>query len=383
MNIEPTEIIEEGPGVGVSLRDGRLSCRLSDPHKDLHYAKNAVTLVYDLSALQNTRLAFAAREFGDEPHAPPSNPFTGDANFDGVAIGDDGVTWYEIQDLRHLKSNAFTDYDLDLDAAIAAAGLTHSSGLRVRIVQYDNNPAPMDGVFLNDILLTGDTWTPPTDPSLLLRLTMDDNAPSPLVRDETRRHHQTFVDASGDADTAAHSVEGSVGRALSFDGVDDRIALTPDSHRPALAEDQDFTIAFWWRCDSPATANTRHMLSNYTLTDSSFYHYHSSDGSAKTAVRFVEDGGAVRTIWANYGAMTVGQWVHYSIVREGADMRFYHNAVLAHSDSDPGNTASLAPLGVDLAVGAPLGGFATDQGAMDDLRIDKRALTQAEIEGLC
>ena len=383
MNIQPTEIIEDGPGVEVSLRDSHLSCRLADPRRDLQYARNAVTLVYDVSALQNTRFAFAAREFGDEPHAPTSNPFTGDANFDGVAISEDGVTWYEIQDLRHLKSNAVTNYDLDLDAALQTAGLAHSDALRIRISQYDNNPAPMDGVFLNDILLTGDTWSPPADPSLLLHLTMNDNAPSPLVCDETRRYHQTFLDANGDANTSEHSVDGPVGRARSFDGIDDRIVLTPESHRPALAEGQDFTIAFWWKSDDASTGSTRHILSNYTPAESSLYHYHGTDGTVKTGILFVENGGTVRTIWANYGAMTVGHWYHYAIVREGANLRFYRDGVLTHSDSNPGNAASLLPPSDDLSVGAPLGGLATDQGAMDDLRIYQRALSLSEIEAFC
>ena len=119
---------------------------MSDPIEDLKYARNAVTLIYDLSGGAAFRLSFEAKEFGDEPHAPPSNPFTGDADFDGVAISVDGDTWYEIQDLRNLRSDEFTAFDIDLDAAIATWGLAYNDQFRIRFCQYGNNPAPMDGI---------------------------------------------------------------------------------------------------------------------------------------------------------------------------------------------------------------------------------------------
>ena len=156
MVIEPTEITSDGPGVDLkNLPDG-ISIKMADPVEDFKYARNAVTLLYDLSTFAAVRLSFEAKEFGDEPHAPPSNPFSGDADFDGVAVSADGATWYEIQDLRNLRSDRFTAFDIDLDAAIATWGLTYNDQFRIRFCQYDNNPAPMDGIFLHNIELTSD-----------------------------------------------------------------------------------------------------------------------------------------------------------------------------------------------------------------------------------
>ena len=73
-----------------------------------------------------------------------------------MAISADGVTWYEIQDLRNLRSDKFTAFDIDLDAAIAQWGLSYTSEFRIRFCQYDNNPAPMDGIFLHAIELTSE-----------------------------------------------------------------------------------------------------------------------------------------------------------------------------------------------------------------------------------
>lgn len=156
MSIEPLTITQDGPGIDLTNLSGSISIKMADPVKDFKYARNTVTLLYDLSGYVNVRLAFEAKEFGDEPHAPPSNPFTGDADFDGVAISADGVTWYEIQDLRNLASDKFTAFDIDLDAAIATWGLSYNSEFRIRFCQYDNNPAPMDGIFLYNIELTGE-----------------------------------------------------------------------------------------------------------------------------------------------------------------------------------------------------------------------------------
>ena len=156
MRIEPTAITEDGPGIDLKNLSGGISIKMSDPVEDLKYSRNTVTLVYDLSGYTAVRLSFEAKEFGDEPHEPPSNPFTGDVDFDGVAISADGAAWYEIQDLRNLRSDKFTAFDIDLDAAIAAWGLAYNSEFRIRFCQYDNNPAPMDGIFLHAIELTSD-----------------------------------------------------------------------------------------------------------------------------------------------------------------------------------------------------------------------------------
>ena len=143
MNISPLSIDQDGPGIDLSEQPEGIAIQMSDPVRDLEYARNAVTMVFDLSGVENVRLGFEALEYGDEPHAPPPGPFADDVDFDGVAVSVDGVDWYEIQDLRHLRSDKFTAYDIDLDAAVAALGLAYSEEFRIRFCQYDNNPSPM------------------------------------------------------------------------------------------------------------------------------------------------------------------------------------------------------------------------------------------------
>ena len=66
-------------------------------------ARNEFTLGLDLAGYTNVTLRFWARSFGDEPDGPPPIPFLIGADFDGVAISEDGVKWYEVQSLRNIR----------------------------------------------------------------------------------------------------------------------------------------------------------------------------------------------------------------------------------------------------------------------------------------
>jgi len=218
MRIEPTSIERNGHGIDLSSLSEGLSVKMADPVKDFVLARNAVTLVYDLSTYDRVRLTFEAREFGDEPHAPPPGPFGDDAAFDGVAVSADGVQWHEIQDLRHLRSDRFTAFEIDLDAAIASLGLAYGPQFRIRFCQVDDNPAPMDGIQIRGIRLSGEFSL------LYVHLPLDDNADTPEVRDiSPAGRHQTFLDPGGNPNTSAHRAPGAVGHGLAFDGVDDQI----------------------------------------------------------------------------------------------------------------------------------------------------------------
>jgi len=48
-----------------------------------------------ISAATPTCAELLAKSFGDEPDGPPPSPFFVGADFDGVAISEDGIVWYE------------------------------------------------------------------------------------------------------------------------------------------------------------------------------------------------------------------------------------------------------------------------------------------------
>ncbi|MDA0991397.1 MAG: hypothetical protein O3A51_11680, partial [Verrucomicrobia bacterium] len=118
------------------------------------FSRNEVTLVIDLADYEGVVMTFWAKDFGDEPHGPPPSPFSGGSDFDGVAISEDGINWYEVGDLRTLSS-AYQLRTIDLDAAIAARGLTYNSRFHIRFNQYDDFSMTTDGIAIDDITISG------------------------------------------------------------------------------------------------------------------------------------------------------------------------------------------------------------------------------------
>lgn len=119
------------------------------------YARNELTLNVDLSGYTNVTLSFRALGYNDEPHGPPPSPFTGGADFDGVAISTNGVTWYEAVGLRNVTSNNYTQVTLDLNNVLRARSWPYTSNTFIRFNQFDDYPAMTDGLALDDIAIQG------------------------------------------------------------------------------------------------------------------------------------------------------------------------------------------------------------------------------------
>lgn len=117
-------------------------------------ARNEMTLGVNLANHTNVVLRFWAREYNDAPHGPPPTPFTGGADFDGVAVSMDGTTWYEVAGLRTL-TDSYSEVVVDLDAALASHGLTYNETFRIRFNQYGSSPAPINGIAIDQISITG------------------------------------------------------------------------------------------------------------------------------------------------------------------------------------------------------------------------------------
>jgi len=375
MKITPTQITQSGPGIDLSNLPDDISVKMSDPVKDFAYARNAVTLTYDLSDYENVRLTFEAMEFGDEPHAPPPSPFGDDVDFDGVAVSADGESWYEVQDLRHLRSDRFTAFDIDLDAAVAPWNLSYGSTFKIRFCQYDNNPAPMDGIFLHRIELTAELRAP------VLHLAMDDNAASPTVRDiATGGLDQVFIDPAGDPNTAAHSVPGPNGTgALAFDGVDDRIDFGPILLGDIVGEGRDFTMAFWYKSADPGAATK------------TFFRRSGSGSEPYMKTSVANDRFYWRVAWGDAyvdllsaTGMLSGQWHHAVCRRQGQTLALWVDGVVHETKTHPDYARTLfSSTWSSRAIGQVYGTSASDWPfALADLRVYDRAITDAEIAAL-
>ena len=356
---------------------------MSDPVRDLEYARNAVTLTFDLSGCEHVRLSFKALEYGDEPHAPPPGPFGDDVNFDGVAVSADGAHWYEIQDLRNLRSDKFTAYDIDLDAAVAASGmpcalgLSYGSAFRIRFCQYDDNPAPMDGFSIQGIELAGDLRQP------ILHLTMNDNAANPTVLDASTGHYnQTFIDPSGNPNTEAHSVPGVVGTALSFDGVDDYIDLGATFMNDILIADHNFAVAFWWKRPTGNQDSGKYVLWNReqaTQTKGFFVVQGFVVAANRPYLTLRMYNGTESRIFYTQNNNADDLFHHYVLQRRGTTFEVYVDGVLAQSDTNAANNADISNAS-SFTLGRFGAAYAT--GVMDDFRVYDRALLESEIQEL-
>lgn len=115
------------------------------------FALNELTLAVDLLGASQVLLKYDWKEFNEEANALPAS-WTGSFEGDGVAISDDGVTWHRIASLHTaLANNTYETVVIDLDQAAADAGLVYNHTFRIRFQQYDNNPADVDGIALDNI----------------------------------------------------------------------------------------------------------------------------------------------------------------------------------------------------------------------------------------
>ena len=126
-----------------------------DASLDGPFARNEATLGVNLTGYTNVALAFWFKNIGNKTNGPPAAPFIGGADFDGVALSTDGATWWEIQSLRDIATNVWTNLVINLDSALADHGLAHSSTVYIRFNQYDNRAIPTDGFAIDDITITG------------------------------------------------------------------------------------------------------------------------------------------------------------------------------------------------------------------------------------
>jgi len=101
---------------------------------------NELVLTVALASYRDVTLSFYHKDFGDEDHEM-SDSFVGSENSDGVAISADGVTWYKVQGLTSADgiSSDWQRYSVDLDAAIAAAGVSYNDSFKIKFQQFGQN----------------------------------------------------------------------------------------------------------------------------------------------------------------------------------------------------------------------------------------------------
>jgi hypothetical protein len=102
--------------------------------------QQAAIMVVDLAGQSNVLLDFWVFEHGDENHPE-----------DGVFISDDGgATWALIQSLNNFPAS-YQNVVIDLDAAVANAGMSYVDGFQIKFQSLDNFEIATDGYSFDDI----------------------------------------------------------------------------------------------------------------------------------------------------------------------------------------------------------------------------------------
>ena len=129
---------------------------LDDAVNDSTYSVAEASFTLDLSFRKNVILQFKAKSLGNEPNSPPAGNFTTARNHDAVAISTDGgATWRSVQSLAAIGTTR-TTYSVSLDAAITQLGGNFGPGCLIRFSGYDNAPAPLDGIAIDDVSVSAD-----------------------------------------------------------------------------------------------------------------------------------------------------------------------------------------------------------------------------------
>ncbi|OWA11682.1 laminin G [Streptomyces sp. CS113] len=176
----------------------------------------------------------------------------------------------------------------------------------------------------------------------------------------------------------AGTTDGAVGGALAFDGADDAVRL-PYDERLALGEG-DFTASLWFRYSASGGEQPLLWMGGVGTTQPQVWlRAQPGDGRVQGLITARDGAAAPRSAWVRAdGARNDGQWHHLALRRGGGRLTlFLDGSATAEAADVPGSVSRNSPFGVH--VGERMDGRARFTGAVDDVRVWNRALTDAEI----
>lgn len=170
-------------------------------------------------------------------------------------------------------------------------------------------------------------------------------------------------------------VPGKNGRAASFDGVNDYIAI-PNSASTNISGNA-LTLSMWIN-PQPLASGDSVVIGKFwnTTMTSPYYQYGLELGGGNRTDFFVGTSSGQRG--ANGGTtLPFGQWTHLAITFDGAQVRTYVNGTLVNTQA---LSATITARGNAMNIGADASLAQFFHGMIDDLRIYNRVLTPAQIQ---
>jgi RHS repeat-associated protein len=181
------------------------------------------------------------------------------------------------------------------------------------------------------------------------------------------------VDSSGHANdgtiTGAAWADGKFGKALQFDGIDDKVTI-PDSNSLDLTT--GMSLSAWVKLDSP-DSTWREVLYKKRGTGRS-YDLAADTTSAKPSMALGT--GTSDPVIYGTSQLPTAEWAHVAGTWDGTTAKYYVNGTLVRTQAMAGPIAT----GTDMLY---LGTRANDRyldGTIDEVRIYNRALSQSEVQ---
>ncbi|BET46381.1 exo-alpha-sialidase [Kitasatospora aureofaciens] len=176
----------------------------------------------------------------------------------------------------------------------------------------------------------------------------------------------------------AGTTAGAVGGALALDGADDAVRLPYDG-RSALG-DGDFTASLWFRYSAADGEQPLLWMGGIGTTQPQVWlRAEPGNGRVQGLITTRDGAAAPRSAWVRADrALNDGQWHRLALRRGGGRLTLFVDGSAAADAADvPGSVSRNSPFGVH--VGERMDGRARFTGAVDDVRVWNRALTDAEI----
>ncbi|MFD5001907.1 exo-alpha-sialidase [Streptomyces mutabilis] len=175
----------------------------------------------------------------------------------------------------------------------------------------------------------------------------------------------------------AGTTDGAVGGALSFDGVDDAVRLPYDERLPLGAG--DFTASLWFRYSADGGEQPLLWMGGVgTRQPQVWLRAEPGNGRVQGLITTREGGAAPRSAWVRTdGAYNDGRWHHLALRRGGGRLTLSLDGTTVGAADVPGSVSRNSPFGVH--IGERMDGRARFTGAIDEVHVWNRALTDAEI----
>ncbi|TLS41090.1 laminin G [Streptomyces montanus] len=195
----------------------------------------------------------------------------------------------------------------------------------------------------------------------------------------------TTADQAPDARRAsvlggARATDGVIGGALRFDGTDDAVRL-PYREQLRLGT-KDFTASLWFRYSATTGEQPLLWMGGVGSTQPQVWLRGEPANNQVQGLITVRDGASaprsasVRTT----GAYNDGQWHHLALRRGGGQLTLFIDGTPVSTADVPGSVSRNSPFGVH--IGQKLDSRAHFTGAIDEVRVYDRALSDAELTGV-